>query len=321
MVMTKRLGRIGAIGSGSARLFHPGDRVQEKYPPDTRMRCVDVVITSEAQKRIRNKTHLCYLVSIPNVDGECYIIKKNFRVDVSPEMPFESKRQEPIVPPPVAPRRNPDATDHAALHDIVPNVRAGSTGIDEHIAELRAEGIDVDDDNEALDEGGNPPPLDEPVQHTFVTPTHCPRRSLNITDDRGRWAYHRWDQIADYSELELFQMAFPEEYVETVLLPATNENLRENLKLGEFYKWLGCNFFMACFQGIADRECWWSSKAVSMFEGAPFRLNNVMPLKRYREITAAMRFTNVPAPKIESDGFEDWFHEVCMLSPVLAKLF
>ncbi len=65
-------------------------------------------------------------------------------------------------------------------------------------------------------------------------------------------------------------MAFPEEYVETVLLPATNENLREDLKLGEFYKWLGCNFFMACFQGITDRECWWSSKAVSMFEGALF---------------------------------------------------
>ena len=74
-------------------------------------------------------------------------------------------------------------------------------------------------------------------------------------------------------------MAFPEEYVETVLLPATNEKVRKNLKLGEFYKWLGCNFFMACFQGIADSECWWLSKAVSMFKGAPFRLNNIMPLK------------------------------------------
>ncbi len=91
----------------------------------------------------------------------------------------------------------------------MPNVRACPAGIDEHIAELRAKGIDVDDDNEALDEGGTPPPLDKPVQHTFVTPTHCPHRSLNITDDRGRWAYHRWDEIADYSELELFRMAFP----------------------------------------------------------------------------------------------------------------
>jgi hypothetical protein len=154
------------------------------------MHCIDVVITGEAQKRVHNKTHLCYLVSIPNVDVECYIVKKNFCVDVSPKMPFESERQEPIVPPPVALRQNPDATNHASLPDIVPNVRAGPAGIDEHIAELRAKGIDVDDDKEALDEGSNPPPLDEPVQHTFLTPTHCPCHSLNITDDRGRWAYH-----------------------------------------------------------------------------------------------------------------------------------
>ncbi len=67
---------------------------------------------------------------------------------------------------------------------------------------------------------------------------------------------------------------------------------------------------MACFQEISDRECWWSKNPVSMFEGAPFRLNLVMSLKWYREIMAGMRFTAVPPPTIKTDGFLDRFHEV-----------
>jgi len=132
MVTTKKLGGIGAIGSASARFFHPGDRVREKYPPETRMRCVNVVVTGEAQRRIRQTTSLCYLVTIPGVEGECYIVKKNFRVDVSPNTPFDSE----IIPVAEIVRADPDAVDHAALRDVVPNVHLGP-GVDEHIAELR----------------------------------------------------------------------------------------------------------------------------------------------------------------------------------------
>jgi hypothetical protein len=52
------------------------------------------------------------------------------------------------------------------------------------------------------------------------------------------------------TEFELFQMALPEDFVKDVIIPTTNDNLGSLLMLGEFYKWLGCNFFMACFQGI-----------------------------------------------------------------------
>ncbi len=76
------------------------------------------------------------------------------------------------------------------------------------------------------------------------------------------------------------------------MLPTTNATLRNPCTLGEFYKWLGCNFFMACFEGIADRRAWWSKEPVSMFEGAPFRLSHVMSMNRFLELTAAMRFTN-----------------------------
>ncbi len=167
----------------------------------------------------------------------------------------------------------------------------------------------MDDDNEPLDEGAEPA-REYTNPHNFVVPTHCPRRERNAADARGSWEGHRWDQIAEYTELELFRLCFPEEYVERVMLPTTNAMLRIPCTLGEFYKWLGCNFFMACFQGIADRRAWWSKEPVSMFEGAPFRLSHVMSLTRFLELTAAVRFTDRQAPTLEHDGFVDRFNEV-----------
>jgi hypothetical protein len=78
----------------------------------------------------------------------------------------------------------------------------------------------------------------------------------------------------------------------------------------EFYKWLGCNFFMACFQGIADRKAWWLQQAISMYEGAPFRLCHIMSFNRFLEITASIRFTNQQTPTMEKEGYVDRFHEV-----------
>jgi hypothetical protein len=111
-------------------------------------------------------------------------------------------------------------------------------------------------------------------------------------------------------EIELFRMVFPQEYVESVLLPATNHHLNSKLTLGELYKWLGINFFMACFQGISDREGWWLQRSVLMYKGAPFQLHHVMSLKRYKEITTAIRFTDSPPPTIKTDVFVDRFHKV-----------
>jgi hypothetical protein len=78
----------------------------------------------------------------------------------------------------------------------------------------------------------------------------------------------------------------------------------------EFYKWLGCHFFMSCFQGIDNQDAWWSHQPISMFEGAPFRLHDYMSGARFKDITAHIRFTNKATPTVASDGFVDWFHKV-----------
>ncbi|KAL3810770.1 LOW QUALITY PROTEIN: hypothetical protein ACHAXA_001595, partial [Cyclostephanos tholiformis] len=297
-------GGIGAIGSAASRLFHPGDKVREKYPKDAKLHCVNVKITGEGLRRIKNEAKMCYIVSIPEVEGECYIAKKCFRVEQGPDTPFESE-SAPLRRD--IPRPLPHGEDRTALFNVVRNV---GNGLADEVLELRAQGLEVDDDNEPLNEGTGAPP---PLEYNGVLTTslfQCTALVRNMIDERGKWASHRWDEIASMTEFELFQMAFPEDFVKDVIIPQTNDNLGSPLMLGEFYKWLGCNFFMACFQGIPDRKCWWSKEAISPYSGAPFRLNNAMSFTRYLEIIAALRFTDARTPTVERDGYEDRFHEV-----------
>ncbi len=57
-----------------------------------------------------------------------------------------------------------------------------------------------------------------------------------------------------------------------VIIPQANQNLGTPINIQEFYVWLGCIFYMACFQGIGDRNQWWSSAPIDQFKGAPFWL-------------------------------------------------
>ena len=59
------------------------------------------------------------------------------------------------------------------------------------------------------------------------------------------------------NELNQFRLCFPEEFVINVIIRETNKHLVGTaLTLQEFYVWLGCIFFMACFEGISDRNDW-----------------------------------------------------------------
>ena len=116
------------------------------------------------------------LLRIPEYDEalEFYIVKKNFRVDVDLETAFKSEERMvmPVtIPPPVDDAR-------ASLENIVPNVfQGGRAGLADEIEQLRAEGIEVDDDNEPLPEEATiPPPDPEGTQYNWEKPTFCPRR-------------------------------------------------------------------------------------------------------------------------------------------------
>ena len=148
-------GGVGAVGSRASRFFHPGERVCKKYPLDAGLRCTNVIITGEGVRQVRNKPQQCYLVTIPKVEGECFIVKGCFRVEVSPKTIFESEFSAVASVAPHPPLGQDD--DRAAVNNVVPNVR-GSGNVVEEIAELCAEGIKVDDNTEPLTRASPPPP-------------------------------------------------------------------------------------------------------------------------------------------------------------------
>ena len=306
MVTTAHPGGIGAVGGAASRMFHPGATIRQHFPGDLRHRIEGAVVTGEGMRPVRHKMKLCYLVSIPGIpDREFYIIKRNFKINVAPEVPFDSERRQRAPARPAVVGREDD--DRVGLRDVIPNVFGGA----EELEALRAEGIEVDDDNEPLPEDAVPAPPDpEGTLYNYEQPTFCPRRVNRIPNDEGRWRDARWDELAAKSEFHLFRMCMPEQFIRDVVLPATNEKLTPHLSISEFYVWIGCNFFMACFQGISDRELWWSSSPVSMFSGAPFRLNEYMSRNRFLEVSAAIVFTGEKAPTLAQDGYDDRFHAV-----------
>ena len=184
MVRRAHRGRIGAIGSAMARFFHPGERICERWPAEARHRVNGAVITGEGERRVGQKQQLFYLVTIPEFgDGVAFhIVKKNFRVEVAPKTVFASEviTVDHTAPPPVD-------TVFTSKTNVVPNV-FGGTGLCEEIAQLCAEGIEVDDDSEPLPEDAIPAPADpEGLRYKYTTPTYCPRWANNdLVDSPGR---------------------------------------------------------------------------------------------------------------------------------------
>ncbi len=64
---------------------------------------------------------MCYLITIPDIDGKCHIVQANFQVDVNPVMSFESKRRQ-HDPAAIEVIVDNDCTDN---HNMVPNVFGG----------------------------------------------------------------------------------------------------------------------------------------------------------------------------------------------------
>jgi hypothetical protein len=75
-------------------------------------------------------------------------------------------------------------------------------------------------------------------------------------------------------------MTFPEDLVESVLIPATNAHMTNPIMLGEFYKWHGCNWIEKGWLVRLCRDkktpvlvgvCSWQCNDRSLFIGADWR--------------------------------------------------
>ena len=311
-MVKRKKGGIGAMGSAFARFFHPSKNIRDQWPnTHDKVRLTEVLITGKGEHRVNRKDQTCYECRIPDIDAGTifHIVCSNFKVETEGAVPFPSETV------PNAPDE-PDASPQTVLEDVqrIQELRMSTSDVvsnigpaADDIAELRNQGIEVDDDNDPAPENAQPSnPVAANGGH-WCNPTICPRRANpNIQNTKGNWKTKSWQAIKEMDELALFRMCFPESWVRGSLIPATNECIvGGKMDLQEFYIWLGCQFFMACFEGVSDRRDWWSPAAISMEEGAPFRLNAYLSLKRFNAITSAMRYTSIDPPP-----FVDRFHDV-----------
>jgi Transposase IS4 len=65
---------------------------------------------------------------------------------------------------------------------------------------------------------------------------------------------------------------------------------------GEFICWIGCWFIMATVSGPQRTE-YWRNSDINIFEGAPFRLNDIMTGNRFKAILSSLEYNNKPPPE------------------------
>ncbi len=237
-------------------------------------------------------------------DGSVFhIVKGKLRIDQAAAVPFVAARTPANVPGEAV---NPDCVAQT-------NVRVNIKGrlrieMREETEQLRQQGITVDNDNEPAPENAALQRLSDKIYAAgrWEKPIVCPRCASGFVDANGKFKNSWWDEIADFNELALFRICFPKKWIVKTVIPKTNKTLDKPMDLQEFYVWLGCIFSMSCFQGIEDRDLWWSSKPVDLFEGAPFCLNEYCSKGQFNDIMTAICYTSKDAPLM----FVDRFHKV-----------
>ena len=297
---------IGAIGKAKMNAVHPSALLTAKYGTAFERDYFDGLRIERADRgKVSNRGRVVdrYHVTHPDFpEVEFMVCRRNFTVVVAPDHPFE------VAPPPqqepgeqqeeLALRQS--STDGASTLPIPPVGRRLSSS---EIAELRARGLTVDDDDEPDElNAAEPPP---PPVGNWITPTFCRRASQGHVKVRGKWVNATWDSVKEMDELELFLLCFPINYIKDVVLPETNKHMMKEVTMKEFFKFIGCIFFMSCHPGVGDRDLWWTKRPISLREGAPFRLNHFMKRHRFKSIMGALQYSNKSQP-----GYVDRFHDV-----------
>ena len=295
---------VGAVGKAKARFFSPSQLIQEKLGDRYRREVItDVLVIGKGKARISKREQDAYQVRIPSIDENTIfnLVCCHLSVTTAPATPFPD---ELSTPPPTA----EPVVDRAATENAQPSVNTNFHNRDSlaaDIARLRSEGVEVDDEDVAPENITTTP---QTCAGKWEKPRTCPRRSdVNVSNQSGNWKAKAWSHIARMDEFSCFRMCMPEQFIRDTIIPATNKKiLGDPLTLSEFYKWLGIRFYMACFVGVTPINLWWSTKDVDRYEGAPFRLNDIMSLNRFRNIDSAMCYTDIPSPT----EYTDKFHQV-----------
>ena len=191
----------------------------------------------------------------------------------------------------------------------VPENLQHHTGSREDIINLRNQGFQVDDDNDPVEENIPDTSVDAQVEDK---PTYndwgCNGIDPRKVDgcDTNRKAKIKLLGSQELTFTGWFLLFFPESYITNVILPNTNKNLDLKLSLGEFLRYIGIWLFITNHSLKHRIRDFWSKEIPSRFSPTPpYRCDDWMSHRRFKDITDALRFTGEDPP-----SYSDPFHEV-----------
>lgn len=286
---------LGAVGEVSKRFLHPSKLVAEKYPNmrgDQKV-CGLVEIRREV-KTVWKREQMCII----------------FRHDDFPNVELHAVQRWVKVTTPAASLFIPEEAlteEDAAAAAASTNAQGVLGDTINHVHQYLHEGFEVDDDTQQNEENLSA----ETENNGSASYSGWGWDGMDAHKQGGHARSHPSflqdkNRPIDKDNLlmTIFMTMIPWNYITTVLIPETNKQLATPLTMGEFLKFVGLWLIMATTSG-SKRDDFWSQKPISIFVGAPFRLNECMSGRRFRAIIYALRFTAVPPP-----SFQDRFHPI-----------
>jgi hypothetical protein len=299
----KRLG-VGAVVSSLARFVHPSEHIRKAFPNlDYKYRLKDCVVRRMEVKKVCTKEQLCVVVTHVDFKSddeslvELYAVKSHWTVhkEGDPDLVFDG-----IVVPVHAQAADEEVLMPPEFND--PEI------LDEAIIQSVADVVEIDDDNQPLPE--NIPTINDDMTNILCENWGhegiCFRRQADLGHGKAQLRFHV-DPTEGFVLLKIFEGLFPVSHIEHVILPQINKTKefeKQPLTYGEFLRWMGIWLIMSTVDG-SDRRSFWSTKNLDMFEGAPFRLNELMSRNRFENILSAIVYTDHNPPP-----YKDRFWEV-----------
>jgi hypothetical protein len=172
---------------------------------------------------------------------------------------------------------------------------------EEDIAEVHVLGFIVNNDNEPA-----PKNIPAPTENNKTAATDGlawgwagidHRKQANGQATKARITCLSGIALEGATLLTMLFLFLPQKLMDDVIIVETNNKiLGLPITFGELLRFLGLRLYMRTLSGFWQID-YWSSKQISMYEGAPYyRFNDFMPCKRFEAIRLALSYTDKTPP-------------------------
>ena len=305
--MAKKVGKlrqgVGAVVSIKASTVHPSHHIRATFVNRNPHKRLTGIVLRQEDRVIRKKSVPCLVfqcdeVMKDDVHVELYANKFTFKVEQ--EGPEDRLFDEVVVVPVPRTPENLNDDNVAPLEEmfqqeIIDLFHLGRALTVEDLEIVRG-AIPIDDDNEPAPENVPGEEADAAVRvvdNEWMHSGMCYRRMEkgNRKEPPQIFLQSICPDLVDY-----FECFFPKTFLVDVILNNVNENVEEDLvTYGELLRWIGLWFLFATNTG-SQRHEFWQANDVSMFNGAPFRVNQYMSRNRFNFILSKIAFHKIDPP-------------------------